>query len=713
VVRVDVPAERFGRAPRTCFRPHRDTPPLVTSEHSRQRDFASACAAPILTLCLLATPLAVAAQVRPDSASSDSIRNLDAQRVRAAYSPRVVGSAAAVTLRTDSMPLVPAAPTLAEAMRQLPFVYVRQNSRGESEISVRGSESRQAAVFFEGVPLALSWDARADVAAVPTAGVQQVDYVRGLSSLLAGPNAIGGVVSMRLWNDHDPERKPERVTRASFQFDQFGGLRSSLTAGGALHHSSASTVQFRVGGGWRDLPGIARPHGISEPGHDDRLRLNTDARSYDAFAGLRYEHAQGRYVSLFASQMDGSRGVAPELHINGPRLWRNPNVERRIASVSAGTGAIVSRLGVGDVEFSAGVSDGAVAINSYTDRSYSSVNGRELGDDQTATLRLTFDQQLGQRLVLRGAFTDARIRYDETINAAPTARYSQRLSSLATELDFRPARFLTITAGVAHDAASTDEAGGRPPLGRKSGIGLRSGVTWALPDRGLRFHASASERKRFPALRELYSGALNRFEPNPELRPETALSAEAGVSAVRGLSDVQVVVFTQRIDDAVVRITLPSTQFQRVNRDRFGSTGVELTVGTLLGALAVRGDLTLQHARIADATIFDPTLRRPEDVPDYFGSLQLTGPLAGRLDGMGRLRVLGATRCTNPDLGSLQTQSGAQTVDIGVERRWASSRVMRALRASLTVENVLDRALYDKCGLPQAGRTLRLGFTIG
>ncbi|MBX3134242.1 MAG: TonB-dependent receptor [Gemmatimonadaceae bacterium] len=666
----------------------------------------------LAALLVLSSP-ALSAQERPDSTRPDSIRNLDAQRVRAAYTPRVVGSAAAATLRPDSMPLGPAAPTLAEAMRQLPFVYVRQNSRGESEVSVRGSESRQAAVFFEGVPLALTWDARADLAAVPTAGVQQVDYVRGLSSLLAGPNAIGGVISLRLWEDHDPERRPARVARADFQADQFGGLRSSVTAGGALRHSAASTLQARVGGGWRDSPGIARPHAVTEPGRFDPLRLNTDARSYDAFAGLRYEHVQGRYLSVFASQMDGERGVAPELHIGAQRLWRNPSVSRRIANLSAGSGAVVSPLGIGDVEFSAGVSEGAVVINSYTDRSYSTISGRERGDDRTATLRLTFDQQLGPLFVLRGAFTDAHIRYDEMIDASGSSRYAQRLSSLATELDVRPQRFLTITAGIAQDAARTDEAGGRPPLGRQTGLGWRSGVTWAIPERGLRFHASTSERKRFPALRELYSGALNRFEPNPDLRPETALSAEAGVTAVRGLTDLQLVVFTQRIEDAVVRVTLPSNRFQRVNRDRFVSRGVELTAGTAFGPVALRGDLTLQRARIADATIDNPALRRPEDVPDYFGSLQLSAPLVGRLDAMARVRALGATRCTNPDLGSLQTQAGAQALDLGLERRWPSSRLTRALRASISVENVFDRALYDKCGLPQAGRTARFGFTVG
>lgn len=655
------------------------------------------------------------AQATPDSAARrDSIAALQALQVRAAYTPRVVGSAASATIMPDSLPLAAAAPSMGEMLRRLPFLYVRQNSRGEHELSIRGSESRQAAVLFEGVPLSLTWDARADVSAIPLAGVQQLHYVRGLSSLLSGPNAIGGVVSATLWTDHDSERAPARLARAALQADQFGGTRSSATFGGALRHSTTSSLQYRFGAGMRDLPGLARPHGVTEPGRDDALRLNTDNRAIDAFAGLRFEHEQGRYLSGFATISDGERGVAPELHISTPRLWRNPEVRRAIAGLSAGTGALRNRLGLGDAEVSLGLNDGRTLINSYADRSYASVTGTELGEDRTATLRVTFDQQIGSRLVVRGAFTESWVRYLETINAAPALEYRQRLSSAATELDFRPSSSLTLSAGISQDAAVTDEAGGRPTLGRKDGVGWRAGGTWVLAEQGLRVHASASQRKRFPALRELYSGALNRFEPNPALRPETAHSAELGAGLIRARFDLQAVLFRQQIDDAVVRITRPDRKFERINRDRFTSTGIELTAGSMLGRAALRGDLTLQRARIADATVFDPDLRRPEDVPDVFGSLQAVMPIGRGIETQARVRALGATRCTNPDSNLLERQDGAQAVDLGVERRWGNSaRMFGRITAALQLENAFDAAIYDKCGLPQAGRTLRLSLRFG
>ncbi len=662
---------------------------------------------------LAAAASPVLAQVaRDSSARRDSATVLEVQRVKAAYTPRVIGSAAAVSILPDSLPLSLSAPTGSELMRRLPFLYVRQNSRGENELSVRGSESRQAAVFYEGVPLSLTWDARADVSAVPTAGVQRLDYVRGLSSLLAGPNAIGGVISMSLWDDHDAARAPSRIARAELQADQFGGARSSATVGGALRHSAASSVQFRVGAGWRDLPGLARPHSVTEPTGNDALRFNTDSRGIDAFAGLRYENQQGRYLSGFATHSEGERGVAPELHITNPRRWRNPDVRRSIAGISAGTGALKNRLGVGDAEISLGVNDGLVDINSYNS-TYTTVSGTELGEDRTATLRLTFDQQLGQRVVLRGAFTDSRVRYLETINADPTSTYRQRLSSAATEFDVRAARNVTLTGGVSRDASETTEAGGRVPLGLKTGLGWRTGATWIQPTLGLRLHTSASERKRFPALRELYSGALNRFEPNPALRPETAHSAEFGVALIRRRFDVQAVVFQQRIEDAVVRITLPSTRFQRVNRDEFKSTGVEFTAGTMIGQASLRGDVTIQRARLKDATISNPAERRPEDVPEMFGSLMTIVPLMRGLETQARVRVVGATRCTNPNTSTLDTQDGAQVLDVGVERRWIGSHAWSRITAALQLENVSDASLYDKCGLPQAGRTARLTLRFG
>src|SRR5688500_1088178 len=89
----------------------------------------------------------LAAQVIPDPPRADTSRaRLESVVVRGAMAPATVGGASAVVVAVDSLRIPPSA-MFDQAVSRLPFIHVRENSRGEAEISMRGSESRQVAVF--------------------------------------------------------------------------------------------------------------------------------------------------------------------------------------------------------------------------------------------------------------------------------------------------------------------------------------------------------------------------------------------------------------------------------------------------------------------------------------------------------------------------------------------------------------------------------------
>jgi hypothetical protein len=100
-------------------------------------------------------------------------------------------------------------------------------------------------------------------------------------------------------------------------------------------------------------------------------------------------------------------------------------------------------------------------------------------------------------------------------------------------------------------------------------------------------------------------------------------------------------------------------------------------------------------------------------VPALFGSLLATAPVSDDVELLARLRAQGETQCSNPASGGLVGQPGAQAVDLGLERRWTPPGFLRRARLLFLLENVFDRAVFDKCGLPQAGRTARLGLSFG
>ena len=667
---------------------------------------------------LVTVPAALGGQVRPDSAGADSARRVERVVITGARTPAAVGGTGALVVRADSLRVSPA-PLLEEALRETPFVLVRQNSRGEMEISVRGSDSRQAAVMLDGVPLTLGWDHRTDPSLVPLSGVQSLVFVRGLSSLLGGPNVLGGIVELGLGRSADgtATRRDAWVATA---VDQDGGR--VLSVGGAMPVPlGGETLAVRAGGGYRERDGVRVTTDARDSTADDRLRTNSDLRHYDAFAAVRWQGTSGRHLGLTATGYSAERGVPPELHVGEPRLWRYPNQSRVFTALSAGTGVVATPLGTGSLEVTGGYNAGKVEIESFTDRRYTELDARELGDERTATVRLAATHSVPGAGTLRAAVTAGDVRYEETLGADPASDYRQRLWSTGAELQWPVRGHATVGGGVVYDVVTTPETGGKESLGRLDAWGWRGGATTLAGD-ALRLHASVSHRARFPSLRELYSGALDRFQPNPTLEPERLTGAELGATfgedGARGVT-LQGVAFHHRLEDAVVRTTVPNTRlFVRVNRDEIRSTGVELTGGWRSSSDASRsvsltGDLLAQHVRVHDDSA--RAERRPEHQPEVRGSLELGVPLPAAVRAFAAARYTGTQYCVHPDTGG-QERLGDQTeANVALERSWVLRRdsdVFGALRTVLALDNATDATVYDQCGLPQPARTLRLVVQI-
>jgi len=320
----------------------------------------------------------------------------------------------------------------------------------------------------------------------------------------------------------------------------------------------------------------------------------------------------------------------------------------------------------------------------------------------------------------------AKVSYEEMLPPEAPADYEQRLLSAGAEVDIPLTGSTSFVTGAVYDRMSTPMTGGRTP-GQKpfENTGWRAGLTHDLGAEA-RIHASVSQRSRFPALRELYSGALNRFMPNPALKPETLLGFETGATvdmAIGGIPDatLQVNAFHHKLRDAVVRITLPppDRRFQRINRDRIESTGAELLAGVVLGedrerSVSLTGDALIQKIAIFDQTTTGSPSRHSENNPEARGMIELGVPLPIRIRGFGIARYTGKQYCLNADTGNEMTLGAKTEAGVALEKRVVVSRrgAVRGVRALLALDNATNATIYDQCGLPQPGRTLRLMFTM-
>jgi iron complex outermembrane receptor protein len=675
-----------------------------------------------LMLAACASTVVSAQEPRDSTLRRNPVRDtarIEGVVVTGTRAPAAVGGASAVLLRVDSLRTSPA-PVLEQVLRRMPFVLVRQNSRGEIELSVRGSDSRQAAVLFEGVPLTIGWDHRTDPSIMPLSGVQHIVAVRGLSSLLYGPNVLGGVLELgvsRASAGAPLSSQPDAWLGAGF--DQYGDR--VLSSGGTipLRAGNAGSLVLRAGGGYRQREGFRVTPAANDATAVDDLRTNSDLRHVDGFASLRWQSAAGRHVGVTTTGYHAARGVPPELHVQEPRLWRYPDQSRLLAALYAGTGIVATPMGSGSLETTFGYNRGQVEIESFTDRAYTSLDMRELGDEQVVTARILGTHSLRSSGELRAALTGGEVRYEETLGEDPASSYRQQLWSAAAEVQWPLLWRGVLSGGVAYDVAATPETGGKPALSQLDSWGWRLGATSA-PSDAIRVHASVSQRSRFPALRELYSGALNRFQPNPSLRPERLTGAEMGATLdAGGRVTMQGVVFHHRLVDAVVRTTVPNTTlFVRVNRDEIRSTGIELLAAWTSSPISMRavsltGDVLAQHTRVRDRSA--AAERRPEHQPEVRGSVEIGVPLPLAMRGTFGARYTGAQFCVHPDVGTQVRLPGETTATCAAERMWTLGRgvgVMKSIRALVAVDNVTDATVYDQCGLPQPGRTLRAGIQV-
>jgi hypothetical protein len=664
----------------------------------------------LLALTALLVPsAALSAQTNDaDDPPPDTIFRIGGIDVRAERAVAESGGATALEVELEDLDL-PAAATIAEVFREIPALLVRTNSRGQAEISVRGSESRQVAIRLDGVPLTLSWDARTDVSVLPSTALSTVRFVRGLGTVLGGTNVLGGVVDLDLFGSATPDAPPT----LALGIDQFGGWSAS----GALTRGFADgRGTLRLGAGARDTPAMPLPGDVAErPEAESGRRLNTDFANLDGFVAARYRSDSGAWSSASLTAHRSDRGIAAELGTDAARFWRYPETTRAIASLRAGTGDRSTALGRGAIEGGVSLDVGREEIVSYADAGYDRIDDTEQGRGRTITARLRAMHSLGDRGEVRTSLDAGFVRHEEE-TSEEVREFEQRFLSTGLEAEWallqRAGAFerLTVSVGGVWDRASTPVTGGLPSLGTLDEWGGRLGLS-ALANGGRTlFHAGLSRRGRFPSLRETYSEALARFLPNPDLRPERLVALEAGVTTAFGAGEVQLVGFRHDVSGAIRRITLDGGLRQRVNADDLVSTGVELFVNQQFGSLSAGGDIRIQAVELTDPGRIS---REPENVPEREGTLWGEWSFDSGMRVRGEAEYTGAQFCQDPGDGRDVELDGGTWLNAVVSRVWDTGRgTWQRLETTLRATNLTDTALYDQCGLPRPGRGLSLQMSL-
>ncbi len=572
-------------------------------------------------------------------------------------------------------------------------------------ISLRGSGFRHTLVRLDGVPLNPDGVEAVDLSRWPLAGLAQIDVTRGRPAATVGAAPVGGVVD--LWTGQGAGSASAEVSAASF-----GTVRGhgTVAASGARGDGLLAVDALQTAGRFQYLDDGGTRYLLD----DDRIatRDNADRRQLSGLVRGRLgdPSARGTVLVSAAHREEGLPGP-----IGIP--W---------ASTRLRTDRVLASLG----------GDGQVGSGTMAGRAWSRWRGQQLRDPDgelggrpslqrdryaAAGAQVSGQGALHPVVALRGSL-DARVEtFARRVDAdlAPTQQAERLGVGAALDLPVRPRPWLEVVPGI--------DVRGLWTLGSEDDgvVAVLPGlVVRGTPEERVGFWLSGTGAFRPPDLTELY-GDEGSLKGNPDLRPERAWKAEAGVRAagaaggVRGA--VETAVFGTWARDAIgwlqnTQRTLVAVNFGRT-RTVGGELGGALSWRDLIG---IQASLTVMDAR---QTTDDPT-RRGRPVP-FAAPWQAWGRVWTQPAALLRLGIdLEGTAAVPVDpqgverLPSRALLGVFASLDVG-DTGWSLSldvdnllgvRTGRVDRDPLGADDTrIDAPIVDVTGYPLPGRTWRVG----
>lgn len=596
--------------------------------------------------------------------------------------------------------------SLADLGSLLPSTQITVNSRGEGLFMLRGAPERHLPVFLEGIPLTLPWDERADLSMLGTLALGKLEARRGMESALQGAGALAGRVDLSVLRP----RVLGHGGRVDMRLGEAGGMQlsmSRLAVSGAWEWLGA--VNHRRRDAW-----ILPLEYDSEFNQSDGLaRNNSDLEQTAVLLNARRERKGGGHYSLLLHAMDGSKGVPPETHLADARFWRFPIHRRLIIG-----GRRVAEGYLWRHETAVSLDLFGQNIRPYDDADYTEgppQGGQDYEQDRdfTAFVSWRSDRKLG-RARTAGLLASARYsRHKESlIWRGPWNASSQILFSLTGEIRGGHEEAWRYRGGLGYEQSSAPETGEASQREALGAAVFHAGLSRNV-GKSSEFRISASRRSRFPSMREMFSTALGKFQPNPELDAEVQNLLEAGFSRRGDKTEAWLGVFASLLNGGIEKIPYDDgpARFIRVNRDEVRVLGLEF----MLGWRPRPGvHLGLQHSQYRARVKEDGAAETAaEDRPDYLSRISIAWT---RPEGL-RLRLesalTGPRYSAHPDEGLARLPAECNTSlrlgRIFQLERWVSGSDMELY---LRIDNLFDSILLSQIGLPGPGRSVQLGMNL-
>lgn len=523
-----------------------------------------------LSLALICS-WAVTVQAQDTLTASDSAKTFDIGEVVVEGKAETITQVSTVeTIDQERINLINAQ-NVSEALDSLPGVSLSVGARNEQNINIRGFNERYVPTFFDGIPIYIPNDGYVDTGNLPTGNLSKITLTKGISSVLYGPNTMGGVINI-------VTMKPEKPIEGDFEvgYAEQNAFHMNFNLG-----SGREKFYFIINGSFLDSDGYRLSDDFDANALEDGgLRDNSDIRQESGSLKIGFTPTDNQEYALGINTVSMEKGLPATTDVTSKaRYWRFTDWDKDTYYL------------IGNIDFTEKLS---VKLRAFHDTYYNVLDSYDDATYTAQTKKWTFhstydDYSDGGSLTLRSKHFEnqtlsAAFHYKKDVHeeqddrGAGWERYETEMYSAGLEDDIKFSDRLSLVVGVGYDLQSPEYAAGQPLRDDEDAFSPQAGLYLTVfEDTAL--HASVGQKTRFPTMKELYSGLLGKNTPNPNLAKEIATNYEVGVEKpLPADSLVQANLFLSDVKDKIVSKTLldGTDQYQNIGKARY--QGLELTL---------------------------------------------------------------------------------------------------------------------------------------
>jgi iron complex outermembrane receptor protein len=527
---------------------------------------------------------------------------------------------------------------LADAVDLLPGVTLSETgARGEFMAYVRGFDLKHVPIFLDGIPIYVPYDGYPDLARFTTFDLSEVVVSKGFTSVLYGPNTMGGAINMV---SRRPVKNIEMNLGTGYgsgnSYNGFGNIGTNqgkwyLQIGGSYLNSD----YFRVS---NDLRNAATQAG------DGARRVNSYNIDWKASAKIGYTpNSTDEYVFNYINQQ-AEKGVPPYAGYDSrtmARFWQWPYWNKESFYFNSKTAILDSSY----VKTRLFYDIFQNSLYSYDDETYTTMLKKSSfkssyddytygGSIETGTLLLPYNS-------LKAAFHFKKdVHREINKEGNPTQRFEDDVFSVGLEDTIDFTQKVYGIAGVSYDWVNSVEAQDLNanntlvsfPTDNAGGLNPQGGLFYKFTDTGT-FHGSIAQKTRLPSIKDKYSYRLGQAIPNPDLKPEKSINYEFGYKDIlfKNLM-LEANLFYSQVTDFILFKTVQDptnpkkTTNQNQNIGKVNQYGLELGLsGKILECL--KGGFNYTYLQYQNASTTDQMVNLPNH--KLFAYLQYFTPLKG------------------------------------------------------------------------------------